>query len=70
MSEETKREVPEAVRKIVKAMISQALARCDQLGIAHEDFYQAMREERKVRSTGDLTDLLDRTFRRLADAAN
>jgi hypothetical protein len=70
MSEERKKEAPEAVRKIVEGMIAQALARCDRLGIAHEDFYRAMVEERKVRSSGDLADLLERTFRRLGRAAN
>ena len=38
MSEETKRELPEAVRKIVEAMVSQALARCDRLGITSPGF--------------------------------
>jgi hypothetical protein len=70
MSDETKKEPPEAVRNIVEAMIGQALARCDREGIAWSDFYLAMKEERKVRSTGDLADLLERTFRRLSGASN
>jgi hypothetical protein len=70
MSDKSKVEAPEAVRKIVEAMVSQALARCDRLGIAWEDFYRAMSEEQKVRSTGDVADLFERTFHRLLGAAN
>jgi hypothetical protein len=70
MSDESKPEPPETVRKIVEAMVSNALARCDRLGIAHQDFYRAMVEERKVHSTGDLADLLERTFHRILRAAN
>ena len=70
MSEDTKKETPEAVRKIVEAMVTQVLARCDQMGIAHEDFYRILVEERKIRSTGDVADLFDRVFRRLQGTAN
>jgi hypothetical protein len=70
MSDDTKTGVPDPVRKIVEAMVSQALARCDQLGISWEDFLRAMLEERKVRSTGDVTDLFERTFRRILGTAN
>jgi hypothetical protein len=70
MSDEPKIEAPEPVRKIVEAMVNQALARCDQLGIAWEDFHRTMLEEQKLRSTGDVADLFERTFRRLQRKAN
>ena len=70
MSSEQQKEVPEAVRQIVGAMVTQALARCEQLGIAREDFYRAMLEEQKHRPKISVEELFERTFRRLESEAN
>lgn len=70
MSDETAKEVPDAVRKIVSAMVHQALARCDREGIAWEDFYRVLEEEQRLRSTGDVDELFERTFRRLQGMTN
>ncbi len=66
-------EPSESVRSIVVAMVGNALAHCDRSGIAHEDFYKAMVEERKTRGMGGpggLANLLERTFHRLTQADN
>lgn len=70
MSEDTKSDVPEAVKKIVGAMLDQALARCDREGIAWKDFYAALLEEQKGGLKGDLEELFRRTFARLKSSAN
>jgi hypothetical protein len=63
-------DVPKPVRAIVEAIVNTALLRCDREGIPHRDFYEAMVEERKLRSTGDLPDLIKRTFARLGRGRN
>jgi hypothetical protein len=70
MTNEPTKEPPEAVRKIVEAMVSRALAECDRLGIAWEDFYRAMLEEEKLLPKVSLEKLFERTFRRLDRAGN
>jgi hypothetical protein len=70
MSDEPEKEVPEAVRKTIVAMVGQALAQCDREGIAHEDFYAALQKEEKLLPRGTLTELFRRTFRRLKGLAN
>jgi hypothetical protein len=63
-------DVPEPVRKIVNAMVGRALVRCDRLGIAHVDFYRALREERRLRAGCGVVELIEGTFRRLGATAN
>lgn len=70
MIDEPTKQVPEAVRKIVGAIVDQALAKCERLGISREAFYRAMVEEQTIHSTGNLPDLIERTFRRLAGMSN
>jgi len=70
VTEKTKDDVPEAIKKIVGAMLDQALARCDREGIAWEDFYAALLEEQKGGPKGNLEDLFKRTFLRLQRSAN
>jgi hypothetical protein len=57
-------------REAVEAVVDAALARCDRLGVAHADFYAAMRAERARGSAGGLAGLIERTFRRALDAMN
>ena len=57
--------ISDPVRSIVEAMVHQALARCDREGIASEDFYRALMEEKKLYPNGTLTGLFKRIFRRL-----
>jgi hypothetical protein len=70
MSDEPKKEVPEAVRKVVEAMTSQAVARCDRLGIPLENFYRAMLEEQSLNPKATVVELFEQTFRRLEGALN
>jgi hypothetical protein len=70
MTDDLKKEVPEAVRKIVGAAVSQALARCDRQGIAWEDFYRVLLEEQKLHPSISVPELFERTFRRLEGTAN
>ncbi len=70
MNDEGRVEAPEAMRKIVEAMVMHALARCDQLGIAREDFCRALLEEQRTHRPTTGTDLIERTFRRLGAASN
>jgi hypothetical protein len=70
MADETKEEAPEPVRRIVGAMVNQALARCDREGIAWEDFYRAMLEEQARPPKVSLEELFERIFRRLKGTAN
>jgi hypothetical protein len=67
---EQQKEVPEAVKKIVGAMVDQALSRCDKLGIARAEFYRAMLEVKKHYPKGTLEELLTRTFAHLKSEAN
>ena len=69
-SPESPKEIPDSVRKIVGAIVGQALARCDRQGIAHEDFYRVMLEEQKFLPKGTLAELFERIFRRLESRAN
>jgi hypothetical protein len=70
MDDETRTEVPEAMRKIVEAMVARALTRCDQSGIAREDFHRALLEEQRTHRPTTGSDLIERTFRRLGIANN
>lgn len=63
-------EVPEPVLAILGAMVRQVLARCDQLNIAWDDFYQALLVEQKLHPRSSVSDLFEHTFRRLQEAAN
>ena len=65
MDDKQRNDVPDAVRRIIQGMTGQALARCDRLGIAHEDFYRAMLEEQKAHPEVSVAQLFERTFRRL-----
>jgi hypothetical protein len=66
----TEKEVPEAVRKIIAAMSGQAIARCHREGIALEDFYRAMLEERAIDPKSSVANLFDRAFQRLKGTTN
>lgn len=70
MTDNLKRDVPESARKVIEAIVSQALARCDQAGIAWEDFYRELLEEQKLHSDISVAELFERTFRRLDRVAN
>jgi hypothetical protein len=73
MTDETKKDAqdaPEPVRKILAAMVHHALARCDRQGIAREDFYRVLLEEQKLHPEVSVTELFERTFRRLERAMN
>jgi hypothetical protein len=70
MNDGPKKEVPEAVVKLIEAMTNQAVARCDRLGIAREDFYRALLEEQKLHPEVSVAELFQRTFRRLEELAN
>lgn len=61
---------PESVRKIIDAAVSQALARCDSLGISREDFYRVMLEEQKAHPNVGLAALFELIFRRFEARAN
>jgi hypothetical protein len=71
----TPNDAPEPVRRIVEAMTRRALARCDELGIAHADFYAAMLADTKEhgrggRRPGDVPAFFARVFRRLEARRN
>jgi hypothetical protein len=70
MTDDPNPPIPEPARKIIDALIAQAFARCDRLGIAREDFYRAMLEEQKIPQKVSVPELLERTFRRLGGASN
>jgi hypothetical protein len=61
---------PESVRKIVEAMVTRALARCDELGVSREDFYRVMLGEQQLRPKASLEVLFERIFRRPGRAMN
>ena len=63
-------EIPDGVRKIIQAMVDQAVARCDRQGIPLEDFLRSMEEEQKLHPANTLTELFDRIFRRLQGTTN
>jgi len=60
----------ESVRKIVEAIVAQAVARCRRQGITLENFYVAMLAEQDLHPKGDLTELFDQVFRRLGGNSN
>jgi nucleoside diphosphate kinase len=70
MSDDTKAEAPDAVRKIIGAMVGQVVARCEREGIPLEDFYRVMLEEQKVYPKGTVAELFERTFCRLKAGTN
>lgn len=70
MTDDLKHDVPESARKVIEAMVSQAIARCEQAGIALEDFYREMLEEQKLHPAISVAELFERTFRRLERVAN
>jgi hypothetical protein len=70
VSDDPRSNVPDGVRKIIEAMVHQAVARCDRQGIALEDFLRMMEEEQKLRPASTLTELFDRIFRRLQGTTN
>jgi hypothetical protein len=70
MSDEQQAKAPEAVRKIAYAIVDQAFARCERMGVSREDFHRALLEEQTIHSSGDVADLIERAFRRLARTAN
>ena len=70
MSDKPKDGPPEPVRNIVEAIVNQALARCDRMGIAWEDFDKAMAEESRRCPQLGLPELIEQTFRRVGRAAS
>ncbi|HEY7313276.1 MAG TPA: hypothetical protein VH643_28260 [Gemmataceae bacterium] len=64
------REVPQAVEKMIDAMVGQALARCERLGIAQEDYYRAFVEEQRLHPKASVSELFDLAFRRLEGGSN
>jgi hypothetical protein len=70
VSDEPRGDIPDGVRKIIEAMVTQAVARCDRQGIALEDFYRTMLEEQQLRPEIALTELFERIFRHLEGIAN
>ena len=60
----------DAVRLVVEAHVSAALARCAREGIAVEDFWVAMSAEDALGINDGLPMLLARTFRRLKAGSN
>lgn len=70
MSDERKEQPPDAVERIVRAIVNQALARCDRAGIAREDFYRVMLEEQQHHPRITLPELVKRVFSRLEESAN
>ena len=69
MSEE-KKQLSEGAEKIVRAIVNQALARCEQLGIAWADFYRVMLEEQEQYPKITLPELIERVFARLEEPNN
>jgi hypothetical protein len=70
MNEESTKEVPDAVREILRAMLGQAVSRCAHQGIALSEFYSALLSEQKRHPRVSAAELLDRTFRQLERQAN
>lgn len=56
---------PEPVQRIIGAMVSRAVARCDAGGINLADFYAALRTEQELHPHIGVTELFARTYRRL-----
>ena len=70
MSEEPRSEIPDGVRKIIEAMVNQAVARCHRQGIALEDFYRTMIEEQRLHPEIPLAELFERIFSHLEGLTN
>lgn len=59
-----------AVAKIIGAMVTQALYRCDRLGIDHAEFYRTLAKEQDAEPKLTLPQLFARVFRKLRARMN
>lgn len=63
-------DAPELVRRIIEAMTTQAVGRCEREGIDLADFYASMLKVQGEQPKVSVTELFDLTFERLATRSN